>query len=657
MKNKRIIRMLGLLLCFILLFVSFTVPVTTTASSFTKKGKLTNLGLTEQGFQINSGYMHYNKNKEPVLYSGTIVMGGKGCTFFSFNVKKKKIEKTFSIPNCEGIISMTADGDFVYFGTYNNAYLYRYNIKTEKLEKLADIKNETYVWDIKAYGNRVYASTFPRSRVYKYYVKEKTLEDLGSFSKEQYARSIEYYNNKIYAGIGSKAALIEYDTKTKTKKNILPSKYSDQSINYLKAVDSKLFIVLHPSYKVLSYDFKTKKFKEEMSTISNKYYDYYPEFNDNYITFSGVYGYIFHYNKTTGKLMCLQNNGGNRVCSGVVDKKYITSINQDGYYIENNLNGSNPNTIHLSTKGLKGGPAKPIYMYPYNNKIYFGGKMFSVFDVKSKKSTFKQAPGEVKSISVLNGSLFTGNYADAKIWKYKNFLKTDINSVDLTNESYFLHQIPKDYHQNRPSNMISNPKLGTVTVLSEPVPGKYGGVVTTYNEKTGKLYTKKDIVSKQYIRSIAINTSKPKIAYLGSSSFYSYGTKSLNENAHLVKYDLTTQSKLFDVVPETKNQRIDSVAYSNNKVYCVTMNGTLIALDANTGKTLKTLTKYYFREICASVDGNLYGITNRGFYKIEKNTLSLTCLNKNLSDPTRLNEDPVTGKIYFYDNLNLWSYE
>lgn len=632
-------------------------PAKAYGAGFTKKGKFLNLGQIDQGFQINKGFMYHNKNNEPVIYAGTIVMGGSGCIFFAFNTSTNQIEKMISVPDCEGIISMTADGDYVYFGTYNKACLYRYNIQSEQLEKLADIKNDSYVWDVKAYGDRVYISTSPRSRVYKYYVKEKALEDLGSFSSELYASSVEHYDGKIYAGIGTKAALIEYDEKTKQKKNILPSDYKDQFIKYLKVEDSKLFIVLCPSYKVISYDFSTGRFTERMPKISNDFYEYYPAFNDDYITFQGIDGYVFHYNKATDKLMCFQYNGGNKICSGIVNNEKIVSIDQDGYYIENNLQGGDIKKIHLSAKGLKGGPAKPVYMYPYNDKIYFGGKMLSVFDVNSKTSIFKEVPGEVKSIGILNGSLYTGNYAEAKIWKYSDSYIENIDSADLTDDKCFLKQIPAEYYQNRPSQMITNPKLGTVTFLSEPLPGKYGGVVTTYDENSGGFYLRKDIVSKQYIHSIAINNDKPQIAYLGSSSLYSYGTKSLNDNAHLVEYDLITQSKLFDIIPEAKNQRIASVAYSNNKVYCVTFNGTLICIDANTGKTLKTLPKYYFREVCASIDGNLYGIANKGFYKIDKNTLKLTCLNKSLSDPTRLNEDPVTGKIYFYDNLNLWCYQ
>lgn len=637
--------------------IKFTTASQSTKTDFTKKGIFTNFGAIEQGFQINKGIMYHNKKNEPVLYGGTIVMGGGSCSFFAFNTITKELEKMISIPNSEGIISMVPDGDFVYFGTYNSATLYRYNIKTETLDKLTDVKNDNYIWDIKAYGNRIYLSTSPRSRIYKYYIKENKLEDLGSFSNEQYGKSIEYYNGKVYAGIGSKAALIQYDEKTKTKNNILPSKYSGQFVNYLKVEDSKLFVVLYPSFTVLSYDLKTNKFTERMNTISNKYYDYYPEFNDNFITFKGPDGYIFHYDKVNDKLMCLQYNGGGITSSGVVNNSYIASINQDGYYIENELNGANPKKIHLSSKGLKGTAAKPVYMYPYNDKIYFGGKMLSVYDVNSKTSIFKEVRGEVKSISILNDSLYTGNYADAKLWRYDKSAIDDPDSVNFTDENYFLKQIPTGYNQNRPSKMISNPKLGTVTVLSEPSPGNYGGTVTTYNKNNGEFYIRNNVVPNQYIHSMAYDTNKPSVAYLGSSSIYNYGSQTLNENAHLVKYDVITQSKLFDIIPEAGSKRVASVAYLDDKVYCVTNNGTLISMDANTGKVLKKVTNFWYREICASVDGNLYGLTNRGFWKIDRNTLNAIALKNNLTDPTRLNEDPITGKIYFYDNLNLWSYQ
>ncbi|WP_027626168.1 DUF5074 domain-containing protein [Clostridium lundense] len=654
MRNKYIVKIMSLLIFSILFIVSTDKAY---ATSFTKKGTFTNLGPTEQVFQINKGFMYHNKNNEQVLYGGTIVMGGSGCTFFSFNTSTKKIEKMIPIPNSEGIISMTADENFIYFGTYNNASLYRYDINTEKLDKLADIKNDNYAWDVKAYGNRVYIATSPRSRIYKYYLKEKVLEDLGSFSNDQYARAVEYHNGKIYAGIGSKAALIEYDEKTKTKRNLLPAKYKDQFVHYLKIVDSKLFAVVYPSYAVISYDFNTKKVTERMDKISNRFYDYYPQFNNNFVTFQGVDGYIFHYDKANDTLKCLQYNGNNLTCSGVVNNNRIAGINQDGYYYENDLNGHNPNKIDLVAMGLKGGVAKPIYMYPYNDKIYFGGKRLSIYDVNSKTSMFRNVQGEVKSISILNNSLYTGNYPEAKLWKYDKTAIDDPSSVDFTNNTYFLKQIPIEQHQNRPSKMISNPKSSTVTVLSEPLPGQYGGTVTTYNEKTGSFYIRKDVVPNQYIHSIAYDTEKSQIAYLGSSSIYGYGSKSLNDNAHLVKYDVITQSKLFDMIPEAGNRRIMSVAHSGNKVYCVTHNGTLVCVDSNNGKIVKKVNNFWYREILSSVDGNLYGITNKGFWRIDKNTLNATCIKNNLSDPTRLCEDPVTGKIYFYHNLNLCCYQ
>ena len=257
----------------------------------------------------------------------------------------------------------------------------------------------------------------------------------------------------------------------------------------------------------------------------------------------------------------------------------------------------------------------------------------------------------------MNDSLYTGNYADAKLWRYDKSAIDDPDSVNFTDENYFLKQIPTGYNQNRPSEMISNPKLGTVTVLSEPSPGNYGGTVTTYNKNNGEFYIRNNVVPNQYIHSMAYDTNKPSVAYLGSSSIYNYGSQTLNENAHLVKYDVITQSKLFDIIPEAGSKRVASVAYLDDKVYCVTNNGTLISMDANTGKVLKKVTNFWYREICASVDGNLYGLTNRGFWKIDRNTLNAIVLKNNLTDPTRLNEDPITGKIYFYDNLTLWSYQ
>ncbi|MBO0585052.1 hypothetical protein EXQ36_13505 [Clostridium botulinum] len=64
--------------------IKFTTASQSTKTDFTKKGIFTNFGAIEQGFQINKGIMYHNKKNEPVLYGGTIVMGGGSCNFFCF---------------------------------------------------------------------------------------------------------------------------------------------------------------------------------------------------------------------------------------------------------------------------------------------------------------------------------------------------------------------------------------------------------------------------------------------------------------------------------------------------------------------------------------------------------------------------------------------
>lgn len=623
-----------------------------------KKGVFKDLGMTEQPFQINTGIMHNNNKGEKVMYAGTIVMGGNQCTFFSFNTISEKIEKMITIQGAEGIISMETFGDYIYFGTYNSAMLYRYNTKTEVLEKLCTLNSgDRYIWDIKPHNGRIYIGTSPRSRVYKYYENEKVLEDLGSFSNNQYARSVEYYNGNIYAGIGSRAELIEYNDKTKMKTNILPSQYEGQFVKYLKVMGDKMFITIYPSTTVLTYDFKTKEITERMDRISNAYYDYYPTFNENYITFNGPDGYIFHYNKLEDDLKCLQYNGNSMTSAGVINNQYICGINQDGYYFKNDLNGHNPKKINLRNQGLKGVGGLPVTMYPYNNKIYFGGKNLGVYDTALKKACFKEIKGEVKSIGVSNGYLYTGNYTDATIWKFNKANVDDEDVIKLTDEKDMIFETPKQDNQNRPSTMITNPKNNTITLASQPSPGFHGGTLTTYDATNGNVYTRNDVVKNHYINAMVYDNKNPDIVYLGSSSKYSYGSTSLNENALLVKYNIKTKSKLFEIIPENTSTRIASVAYLDNKIYCINDTGTITMIDANTGKILKQLKRLWYRQILASRDGNLYALNNVGFWKINQNTLEATLIRGNLKNPTNLNEDYMNGKIYFYNDYNLICYE
>jgi hypothetical protein len=147
------------------------------------------------------------------------------------------------------------------------------------------------------------------------------------------------------------------------------------------------------------------------------------------------------------------------------------------------------------------------------------------------------------------------------------------------------------------------------------------------------------------------------IAYLGTSSHGGTGTDPLDEDAHIVKWDIDTQVSLFDVVPEPHNKRIRSILHMDNGLYAVTQNYNLYLIDSATGEIIKKNTSQKASQIIRSVDGNLYGIYKDKFFSVDKSTLKLKYFNHQFNQLRYIVEDKIKNKIYLIDTYNLFSFQ
>lgn len=635
------------------LILSF-VQDTAYASNFVRRVQFTNLGEKFKSLSTYAGVFTSNEKNERVYYGATRT--GDVCNLFSFNTSTEKVENILSIKDANGAWGVVRDGDYIYIGTYLKASLYKYNIKTKAIEKLCTIPNADYIWDMKLYNNKMYIGTSGNGSLYEYDLKTKNLKFLARITKGQYVRSIEFYNNKIYAGTGANAELIEYDIATGKFKNILSPKYNGSAFVYdLKVLDGKLFMLIRPSNEIAVYDLESNKYLTSTCILERENYINKPDFSEGTIHFTDINGAVIEYNKNENKLSVF-NNLSTFKCE-IVNDSYLSGITPEGLYVEFNFDGSIRKKVDLIDNGLEGIKTIPMSITANNGKVYLGEKRLGIYDEFDDSMMYKIVSGEPKALCFLSDTLFSANYINAKVWKYdKNALLKPLDYEYSDSEQFMAFSI--ENNQNRPKAIVSNNVSKTVLIGTEPNYGRYGGALTVYSDVTKNKYTISHIVSNHTIWDITYDNNDSNIAYMGTSVQGGSGTTPLNDDAHVVKWDIQNKNKIWDVVPKKNNHTILSVIHKNNKVYSVTASGSIISMDDKTGRVIKENNKQRFTYLLSSADGNLYGITSKSFCLIAPDSLEAFPLKDDFNSLSYLiAEDTVTGRIYFFDKYNMWRYE
>lgn len=645
--NKNKLLVIFFLLIFIITGAGFAVKTQGTL----KKSIVKKTGFSMESMSIYNGVFGKDKNNNDVFY-GTTIMGDNSTSFFVYDIGSSRVVKNINIQGVCGSNIMSFNDGSIYIGTYSKAALFKYDINSGQIRKLFEIPGEEEsVCDFKIYNNKVYIGTYPNSVVYMYDLNTEKLTNLGSMFNLNYVNSIEYSDGKIYAGIGPKAHLVQFNLNTGKKSEImLPyGAGRDTFVNTLKIIGDKLFIGMLPSNMVLSYDLKTHEFIKEIGRIGDNF-NQNPDFSPDVRHFTGMSGNIFAYDMEKKELSCLEHNTGVKI-SDVIDNSYIACLSPEGVFTETDFRGVVTKTVDLTDAGFHGPKALPMFSYGNNGTLYFGGKRMAIYDTGKKAARYEIVPGEPKAIAAAGQDLYTANYTDAKIWKY------DINSVNngavnLKDENNLMFKIQG---QNRPLAMLSIPQNNEIVIASDPNYGDYGSAVTIYNTSTRNYNVITGITGQQSIKCMVADRNNPDYIYIGTTNRGTYGNKALNENAHVIKYDIAHRKKVYDIVPDNKNSIIRSMAAAGNKLFFVTENEyNLYSLNTSDFKTVKLQKKSHMKEILGASDGNLYGISEKAVWNISTDTLKASQIGPNLHYLSNIFEDAPADKVYFFDNDNLF---
>ncbi len=617
-----------------------------------KKSEIfTDYGVAVKSIYLASGFFTKNDKGDKVYYGGT--RSGEFCRLFRYNLSTNSVDLVVPIEEAKGAWGITFKDNMVYIGTYLPASLYKYDIEKENLTKISTFKNSKYVHQVDIYEGNIFIATYPTSSVFMYNIQSGEMLNLGPMSEHKYSRSLEFYDKKMYVGIGANAQLIEYDLEKGDKKNILPPEFKNESfVYYLERIGTKLFATLSPSPDILVYDLVSKEFILHAKGI-RKEPGIEPTFTDDKVHFTGGRT-VFEYDEKLNTLHRLIQDKG-LIGAHIVDDNFIAGVTMNAEYMEILFNGQMNTSIDLTNIGLERTKIVPMSITANDNKVFIAERQLRIVDIESGTEVYKILPGEAKSMCFVENSLITATYPGAKVWKYPISAFEEPNSDFTNHEQFSLFHI--GYEQNRPKKIIANKSNNSILIGTEPNYGQYGGALIYYNFDTQQRYTNRNIIHNHTIEAITLDESNPNIAYIGSSVYGGTGADPLDEDAHIVKWDIQNQSVLFDIIPQVKNKRIRSLSHSNDKLYATTQRDDLYMIDSITGEILLSNTSSKVRSTLYSVDGNLYGIYYKKFFTIDKSTLKFSYYNHKAQYFNFLVEDKMKNKIFLVDGYNLWSFE
>lgn len=620
-----------------------TPTVTPTPSAIpTKAGVFTNYGTALKSTSTFDGFFS-SDGKDRVFFGVT-----RTGLLYRYNLTTEQVDLNLAIPGAIGASEVLQVGSNIYFSTFVPAALYRYDLLTAELVQITQFDLENYSYDLKRDGEFLLVGTYPSGRIYRYSLLSGVTENLGSISQEAYVRSIETYQNKIYAGIGSHAGLIEYDPVMGIKTDILPSAYADDSFVYtLNRIGAKLFIGLSPSYRMLVFDLESRTTTLLMEDAWNVEPIDHLTFSDDFIHFRGISDFIFQYDKRTNSLARLSLGG---VAGGeIVDEQFVAGVNRDSFYVEIAFDGTLQKSVPLVMVGLTWKAVYPTSLTAYDNQVYLAEQQLRIFNTDTFSDTYRLVRGEPKAICVRKGELFSAAYPGALFWRYPASVLLNPTQFDFAAPDFLALDI--DDLQNRPRDILCGEKY--VAFGTEPEEGHLGGALVSY-ALDGTFFVARNIVPDHTIEQVTSGGDANHVV-LGTSIIGGRGTEPVQDDAHIVKYNVPEKKVIFDVIPMTANRWMGEMQGDDTRIFVLGEHRKLLALDMETGAVVASNNKFVFEDIVLSTDGNLYGITIDSFLQIDKETLDVHVL-RDFHDIRFMTDDPVTGTIYFVADYELWSY-
>jgi outer membrane protein assembly factor BamB len=603
--------------CFIILLV-VQIKILTETISFFQTGK--NFKTYEEfkglGLLINKITAPGVKKGSELIYAS---YSYNNFEIVSINPENGKTKTYFSpLKNERAAYGMTKGPDnHIYIGTSPNAHLMRLNLKDNLIEDLGiPISTEQYIWGLTVgSNNKIYGCTFPNAKLFSYDIQTGKFDDLGRMhEKEMYARYITADNDGfVYIGIGMKQReLIAYEISTGIHRQILPEECKGNgACQVIRGNDTKVYA------KAGKYFLSVSKWNAEI--IEN-----IPFQNQESIFLSD------------GR-ECVFSNDSLIIKSPILKNTKKLKIDYSG------------NKLDIFRIGI--GPDNNIYgstVLPLN--------LFKL-DTKSKKLSKigRLGNGEIYSFISYENKLIACAYAGlAPILIYNPTQKYNPDIISGGNPELIRYNEMEESW--RPMAVTAgNDK--NIYIGSTPGYGKLGGNITCFDPKTGKITQYKDIVKDQSIVSLC---TLPDGKLAGATNIQGGGgSYPTQKEAVLFIWDPVSKSKIFETVPLPGQTKIEALIPATNGIVYGFTNEKFFVFDFIERKIILTenhnLGSIIYNGVGMDQNGDIYGLTKKGIFKINKKTNKPEFLAKYKNEITggfAISE----GLVYFISNSEIVSF-
>ncbi len=480
------------------------------------------------------------------------------------------------------------------------AALVRVDLNTHEIEELERLFPPVrVVWDMAASPDgKLYLATSRQTnaRVYEYDTERGELRDLGEFEEEprQDARSIAATEDKLYVGIGYNAInLWSVDRRTHERESILPPEFREKEHYWLYSLDANedwvaagtegpegLLAVIdrsdYSNYRIVEYGGSTLHF---IDLAGDTVY-----FGGG----SGVWAYDIK-GDTVEKVTSMPVNRGlfyrDGVLYGGAGRERIGSYD---------LSSGELQVVNLLDEGVETGAEPAQSLAAGGGKLYYGGRSLGVRDLESGELETVDAPGEAKSMVVVDGLLYMGMYTSGNLVSYDPATGT----IETLAEAPEGQLRPRIVHYDEAHRLL---------LMGTQADELGGGALTVYNLETGE---SESWVNPLGERAIATLASGDGVIYVAAQ----------RGGGPVGAWDPKTGEWLWETVP-LENDWVMGLAERDGRLYGLGVRGTVVVMDPRTGEVGEKKRLFSWGGRLMADDEGVYGVTDEKFFRIDPATL------------------------------------
>jgi streptogramin lyase len=524
----------------------------------------------------------------------------------------KTLQST-ALPGASGAyaVEQASDGS-VFVGTYGSAHLFRLPPGASAAEDLGNpIAGEGYVWSIVvAPDGSVYGGTSPGGKVFQWSPQTHTFRDYGTVATGQtYVKSIAYANGKVYAGALASWVVTELDPITGSTQPLpLPPGMTDpvgKVVYDLGSYGGYLYAREQTFPGPLRvFDLVTRSWTDTIEGAAGL--DVSPPGPDGKVWFfrqfelgsseligydPGTHAQVRTGLKNWGRITNTRGIGWAPVAADGYPGDSIVGLFWRGLMFRYNPQTGQSATLQTDIAGqptniiaLSAGPPGTVYAGGF---LQGGLATVSTADGATDFRRFSQ----IESLLPTSHGLYLGAYPDARVYRFDQAQPwyspeySDGPPQSVANPAKLL-----DLHGHVQSRVRGlTEAAGKIVVGSTPSGDTLGGSLSIIDASTGAVDSIVDnLITDEAI--VSLTTGRDGIV-LGSTSIAGGlpTTPSTQDRATVFAYDVRQGRLLWQANPSPAAGTIPAVTTDGHGGLWALVDGDVLQLDPETGRTLRTL--------------------------------------------------------------------